>query len=97
MLPVRTAEAGIVRSHNWDWNPSGVPIPISGGSGRVDSVPMRRSGSHQQLNEERFAWFLLAVNGLYIRATNARTGINDILDEVNKMEKRGDQCQRYAI
>lgn len=91
------AEAGIVVHTIGIGTPSGVPIPISGGSGRVD---FRTDAEGQvvisKLNEELLRQVSATGKGLYIRATNARTGLNDILDEVNKMEKEEISAKVYA-
>ncbi|MCK9324016.1 MAG: VWA domain-containing protein [Bacteroidales bacterium] len=91
------AEAGIVVHTIGIGTPSGVPIPISGGSGRVD---FRTDAEGQvvisKLNEELLRQVSVSGKGLYIRATNARTGLNDILDEVNKMEKEEISAKVYA-
>ncbi|MFO7615638.1 MAG: VWA domain-containing protein [Bacteroidales bacterium] len=91
------AEAGMVVHAIGTGTPSGVPIPLSAGSGRVDF----RTDSEgrvviSQLNEELLRQVSGAGKGIYIRATNSRTGLNDILDEVNQMEKEEISARVYS-
>jgi Ca-activated chloride channel family protein len=90
-------EAGMVVHTIGIGTPSGVPIPLSSGSGRVDF----RTDSEgkvviSKLNEELLRQVSAAGHGVYIRATNSRTGLNDILEEVNNMEKEEISAKIYS-
>jgi len=90
-------EAGMVVHTIGIGTPSGVPIPLSTGSGRVDF----RTDSEgkvviSKLNEELLRQVAAGGKGVYIRATNSRTGLNDILDEMNKMEKEEISAKVYS-
>jgi len=78
-------------------SPQGVPIPMNGPDGRQD---FRKDASGNviisKLNEELLRNIAAAADGIYVRATASRTGLNNILDEMNQMEKKEIQMKVYS-
>lgn len=66
----------------------GAPIPIYK-QGHQLGFKKDKDGNTvvTKLNEEMLAQIASAGNGIYVRASNAESGLNIILDKINKMEK----------
>jgi len=83
------AEAGIIIHTIGIGSVQGVPIPITGQNGQKDyRTDNEGKVIISKLNEELLRQIAAAGNGTYVRATASRTGLNTILDEMNKMEKQ---------
>ncbi|MGY8953655.1 MAG: VWA domain-containing protein, partial [Flavobacteriales bacterium] len=66
----------------------GVPIPVYRGGQRVDYRKDRDGNSIvTRLNEDMLKEIAAAGSGKYIRASNAGTGLDIIMDELDNMEK----------
>jgi Ca-activated chloride channel family protein len=78
-------------------SPQGVPIPVSGPDGRQD---FRKDAEGNvvisKLNEELLKKIAASAEGIYVRATASRTGLNNILDEMNRMEKKEIEMKVYS-
>jgi Ca-activated chloride channel family protein len=78
-------------------SPQGVPIPMTGPDGRQDFRKDREGNVIiSKLNEDLLRNIAAAANGIYVRATASRTGLNNILDEMNQMEKKEIQMKVYS-
>lgn len=66
----------------------GAPIPIYK-QGRQLGFKKDKEGNSvvTKLNEEMLAQIASTGNGIYVRASNAESGLNIILDKINKMQK----------
>ncbi|HQN93517.1 MAG TPA: VWA domain-containing protein [Prolixibacteraceae bacterium] len=77
--------------------PQGGPIPIYNAYGQKD---FKRDKSGQvvvtRLDENMLEQIAAAGNGKYIRANNTEIGINNIFDEINKMEKSELESRIYS-
>jgi len=70
-------------------SPEGAPMPIYQNG---NPVGFRKDEKGEtilsKLNEEMCKEIAAAGNGAYVRATNANSGLNIVLDQVNKMQKK---------
>lgn len=84
----RATEAGIVVHTIGIGSTSGSPIPVYRGKKKIGHRK-DRSGTTvvTSLNESMLQDIARTGNGLYIRATNARSGMETIRQELEKMEK----------
>jgi Ca-activated chloride channel homolog len=77
--------------------PQGGPIPIYNAYGQKD---FKRDQSGQvvvtKLDEAMLQQIAVAGGGTYIRANNTEVGINNIFDEINKMEKTELESRVYS-
>jgi Ca-activated chloride channel homolog len=77
--------------------PQGGPIPIYNAYGQKD---FKRDQSGQvvvtKLDEAMLQQIAAAGGGMYIRANNTEVGINNIFDEINKMEKTELESRVYS-
>lgn len=66
----------------------GAPIPVYR-QGRQMGFKKDKDGNTvvTKLNEEMLAQIASSGNGIYVRASNAESGLNIILDKINKMQK----------
>ena len=91
------AEAGIIIHTIGIGSPQGVPIPVTGQNGQRDfRTDYEGKVIVSKLNEELLTQIAATGKGIYIRATASRTGLNNILDEMNKMEKQEIRMKVYA-
>jgi Ca-activated chloride channel family protein len=75
----------------------GVPIPLTSANGQKDyRKDYEGKVIISKLNEELLQQVAAAGGGTYVRATASRTGLNTILDEMNKMEKQEIKMKVYA-
>ena len=66
----------------------GVPIPIRTTSGQRDFLRDREGNVVMtRLDERTLQEMASAGNGIYVRATTANMGLNNVYDEINKLEK----------
>ena len=75
--------------------PQGAPIPAGIGQGefrrdRQGNVVITR------LDEVTLEKISAAGNGIYLRASTANVGLEDLLDEINKMQKTEMESQVFA-
>jgi Ca-activated chloride channel family protein len=65
----------------------GTPIPVKTSSGQRDFIK-DRSGSvvMTKLDEKTLQEVALAGKGIYVRATSSNMGLNDVFDEISKLE-----------
>jgi len=77
--------------------PQGGPIPIYNAYGQKD---FKRDQSGQvvvtKLDEAMLQQIAAAGGGTYIRANNTEVGINNVFDEINKMEKTELESRVYS-
>ncbi len=91
------AAAGIIIHTIGIGSPQGVPIPLISANGQKDyRTDNEGKVIISKLNEELLQQVALAGGGTYVRATASRTGLNTILDEMNKMEKQEIKMKVYA-
>ncbi|WEK20667.1 MAG: VWA domain-containing protein [Candidatus Pedobacter colombiensis] len=70
-------------------SPEGAPVPIYK-NGKPVGFHTDEAGKTvvSKLNEEMCKEISAAGNGVYVRASNANSGLNIVMDQVNKMEKK---------
>jgi Ca-activated chloride channel family protein len=91
------AEAGIIVHTIGIGSPLGVPIPIKGPDGQTDyRTDHEGNVIISKLNEDLLQQMASSAGGIYVRATTSRTGLNEILDEMNKMEKQEINARVYS-
>jgi len=78
-------------------SPEGSPIPVYGTAGQK-SYRRDKQGEIiiSKLNEKMLQEIVAAGNGVYIRSTDSRVGLNAIFDEINKMEKQEMDAKIYS-
>lgn len=78
-------------------SPSGSPIPIYK-NGTQTGFKKDKDGNTvvTKLNEEMLEELAAAGNGAYVHASNSETGLNAIIDEVNKLEKKNFESKMYS-
>ncbi|MBN1181229.1 MAG: VWA domain-containing protein [Bacteroidales bacterium] len=93
----RAAEKGITVHAIGMGMPRGVPIPIRGTYGQIN---YRKDSEGKtvlsKLNENLLQQLVAAGGGTYIRATNSKIGLNEIFDEIGKMNKEEYEAKVYA-
>lgn len=93
----RAAEAGIVIHTIGMGSANGVPIPKY--SGKVQTGYKKDKDGNTvitKLNEEALMEVATAGNGMYVRATNAETGLNALLDHIRKLEKKQFESKMFS-
>ena len=77
--------------------PEGAPVPIFNPDGQK-SYKKDRDGNIvvSKLNEKMLRQIAAAGNGVYIRSTDSRVGLNTVFDEINKMEKQEMDVRIYS-
>jgi Ca-activated chloride channel family protein len=75
----------------------GTPIPTRSKSGQRDFVK-DRSGNivMSKLDEKTLQEVAMAGKGVYVRATSSNIGLNNVFDEINKLEKAEYDAQIYT-
>jgi Ca-activated chloride channel family protein len=83
------AEKGIAIHTIGMGSAEGAPIPVYRGNVRED-YRKDKSGTTviTKLNEQALQEISTAGNGIYVRASNSDTGLNNVLTEINKLEKK---------
>ena len=98
---VQAAEAAVEKGINVHTigigDPNGAPIPVYTGSG-VKSFRKDREGNTviSKLDEKMLQQIAVAGNGVYVRSSDTRIGLNAIFDEINKMNKKEMDAQVYS-
>lgn len=76
--------------------PQGAPIPVNRG-GQTDYRRDREGNVViTRLDEVMLEKISAAGNGIYLRASTANVGLEDILDEINKMQKTEIETQMFS-
>ena len=75
----------------------GVPIPVRTRYGQRDFMRDRQGNIVMTaLDEKTLQEMVSAGKGLYVRATTANMGLNNVLDEINKLDKIEYESKVYA-
>ena len=89
-------EKGIMVSTIGMGSPNGSPIPIVRNGIKLG---FKKDGNGNtvitKLNEQALQEIATTGNGIYVHATNYETGLNLIIDQVNKLEKRSFETKQY--
>ena len=90
--PVQAAEEAVKRGINvyaiGVGSTQGAPIPIRTASGQRDFMKDRDGNTVMtKLDEKTLQEMAMAGKGIYVRATTANMGLNNVYDEINKLEK----------
>ena len=99
--PVKAAEEAVKRGINvyaiGVGTPQGAPIPVRTASGQRDFIK-DRSGTTviSKLDEKTLQEMAMVGNGVYVRATTANMGLNNVYDEINKLEKSEYDAKIYT-
>jgi len=77
--------------------PQGAPIPVEPGSSQP-SFRKDREGNTiiSKLNDKMLQEIAAAGNGVYIRSSEARLGLNTLFDEISRMEKQELEARIYS-
>ncbi len=89
----KAAEAGIVIHTVGMGLPEGSTIPQEGNDFRRDQ---EGSVIVSRLDEVILQQISAETGGIYVRANNSRTGLNVLLDEMNKMQKGEVESKKYS-
>jgi len=77
--------------------PEGAPIPVTNPSEQKTYLKDRDGNIVvSKLNERMLQQIADAGNGVYIRSTDTRLGLNTVFDEINKMEKQEMDVRIYS-
>ena len=78
--------------------PEGAPIPIYDRNGNRIGFKKDKSGKTvvTKLNEDMLRQIAAAGKGSYVRASNATTGLNKILDDINKIQKQEIETRQFT-
>ncbi|MCF8336064.1 MAG: VWA domain-containing protein [Bacteroidales bacterium] len=78
-------------------DPSGAPIPIKEENGtKVYQKNQQGDVVVSKLNEKTLKRIAAQGNGTYIRANNARTGLNELFEEISKMNQKEIESKVYS-
>lgn len=93
----KAAEKNIVVHTIGMGSPSGAPIP-SFKNGEKEGYKKDKEGNTiiTRLNEQTLREIASVGNGVYVQATNSDAGLNSILNEINKLEKRQFESKMYS-
>lgn len=91
------AEKGIAIHTIGMGSADGAPIPVYKNNVR-ESFRKDKDGNTvvTKLNEQALQEIAAAGNGIYVRATNSDAGLNSVLDEVSKLEKKQFESKMYS-
>jgi Ca-activated chloride channel family protein len=77
--------------------PEGAPIPVTNPTGQKAYLKDREGNIViSKLNERMLQQIAAAGNGVYIRSSDTRIGLNTVFDEINKMEKQEMDVRIYS-
>lgn len=76
--------------------PQGAPIPLTRGGQTDYRRDQQGNVVITRLDEVMLEKISAAGNGVYLRATTANVGLEDILDEINKMQKTETETQVFS-
>ena len=75
----------------------GTPIPVRTASGQRDFMKDRAGNTvMSKLDEKTLQETAMAGKGVYVRATTANMGLNNVYDEINKLEKAEYEAKIYT-
>ena len=75
----------------------GTPIPVRTASGQRDFIKDREGNTVMtKLDEKTLQEVAMAGKGVYVRATTANMGLNNVYDEINKLEKSEYESKIYT-
>ena len=99
--PVQAAEDALKRGINvyaiGVGSTQGVPIPVRTASGQRDFMKDRSGNTVMtRLDEKTLQEIAMAGKGIYVRATTANMGLNNVYDEINKLEKGEYEMKIYT-
>jgi Ca-activated chloride channel family protein len=78
-------------------NPDGSPVPVTGPSGQKTFLKDREGNTViSKLDEKMLQQIAAAGNGVYVRSSDTRIGLNTVFDELNKMEKQEMDIKTYS-
>lgn len=79
-------------------SPDGTPIPLYDAAGNQTGYKKDRNGQTviSRLNETMLQQIASAGNGIYVRATTGRDGLNRIFEEINELEKAEIETQMFS-
>ncbi|MBS3770318.1 MAG: VWA domain-containing protein [Bacteroidales bacterium] len=78
-------------------DPSGSPIPLREENGAtVYQKDQQGNAVVSKLNEETLEKIAAQGNGIYIHASNARTGLNELFEEISKMNQQEIESKVYT-
>jgi len=78
-------------------HPEGSPIPVVGSGGQKAYLKDREGNTViSKLNERILQQIAAAGNGVYVRSSDTRLGLNTVFDEINKMEKQEMDVRIYS-
>ncbi|MDP1745263.1 MAG: VWA domain-containing protein, partial [Bacteroidota bacterium] len=91
------AEKGITIHTIGMGSADGAPIPVYKNNVR-ESFRKDKDGNTvvTKLNEQALQEIAAAGNGIYVRASNSDAGLNSVLDEVSKLEKKQFESKMYS-
>ena len=94
-LATQAAEKGIIIHTIGIGSPQGSPIPITKGT---QDFRKDREGNviMSKLDETTLQKIATSGGGIYVRANNSQFGLNTILDNINKMEKKEFKSKIYS-
>jgi len=96
-MAAEAAKKGIVIHTIGMGQPQGAPIPIIGKFGKKD-FKTDRNGTIviTKTNDALMQQIASAGNGIYVRATNSLTVLNEIFDRINKMNQKEIESQIFS-
>ena len=78
-------------------DPDGAPIPVYSSTGQKSFRKDRQGNTViSKLNERMLQQIAAAGNGVYVRSSDTRIGLDAIFDEINKMDKQEIDAQIYS-
>jgi len=78
-------------------NPDGSPVPVMGSGGQKTYLKDRQGNTViSKLDEKTLQQIAAAGNGVYVRSSDTRIGLNTVFDELNKMEKQEMDVKTYS-
>jgi Ca-activated chloride channel family protein len=78
-------------------NPDGSPVPVTGPGGQKTFLKDREGNTViSKLDEKTLQRIAAAGNGVYVRSSDTRIGLNTVFDELNKMEKQEMDVKTYS-
>lgn len=91
------AEKGIAIHTIGMGSPEGTPIPLYKGNVR-EGFRKDKDGNTivTKLNEQALQEIAAAGNGIYVRASNSDAGLNNVMDEIDKLEKKQFESKMYS-
>jgi Ca-activated chloride channel family protein len=78
-------------------HPEGVPVPVTGSGGQKTYLKDREGKTViSKLDEKMLQQIAAAGNGVYVRSSDSRLGLNTVFDEINKMQKQEMDVRTYS-